>query len=59
MKSFMQFMCGVLLGAFLVMLYLHKEMICKAIKGEEIPKAPESCPFSKCESAEEAPAAEE
>ena len=53
MKGFLQFICGAVSGCFAVLLYLHKDMIRAAIKGEKIPKAPESCPFSKVECAEE------
>ena len=49
MKSALKFLCGVLLGACLVMLYLHRKLIEAFFKGEELPKAPESCPYSKAE----------
>ena len=47
MKKGMGFFCGVLTGVFLVMLYLHRRVIAAAIKGEELPEAPESCPAYK------------
>lgn len=48
-KGILGFVCGAAAGAALVLAYLHKDVITAAIKGEELPKAPEGCPFSKCE----------
>ena len=63
MKGLLGFACGMAVGAGLVMLYLHKDVIKAACTGEELPEAPECCPFSKaeecCEEAEEKEAAEE
>ena len=47
MKKGIIFLCGVLSGVFLIMLYLHRGLIAAAIKGEELPEAPESCPAYK------------
>lgn len=47
MNSILLVAGGIVIGAFLVMLYLHRRVIAAAIKGEEMPKAPESCPYSK------------
>ena len=44
MKSFFAFIVGICTGALLFMLYLHRGMIKAALSGEEMPKAPESCP---------------
>ena len=33
-----------ILGGILVLLYLHRNLIIAAIKGEELPKAPKGCP---------------
>lgn len=44
MKSFIAFIVGICTGVFFIMLYLHRGMIKAAITGEEMPKAPESCP---------------
>ena len=49
MKKCFQFLCGVVVGAFAIMLYLHRGMIAAAIKGEKMPEAPESCPAFKKE----------
>ena len=47
MKNLLSVLGGMIVGLFLVMLYLHRRVIVAAIKGEEIPKAPENCPYSK------------
>ena len=47
MKKSVVFLCGVCTGVFLIMLYLHRGLIVAAIKGEELPEAPESCPAYK------------
>lgn len=47
MKKLLSVIGGLLAVMFLIMLYLHRGVIVAAIKGEEIPKAPESCPYSK------------
>ena len=48
MKKAFYFLTGIIAGVFGIMLYLHRSMIIAALKGEEMPKAPESCPaFSK------------
>ena len=39
-----------ILGGILVLLYLHRNLIIAAIKGEELPKAPKGCPAYKAES---------
>ena len=38
-----------ILGGVLVLLYLHRNLIIAAIKGEELPKAPKGCPAYKAE----------
>ena len=51
MKKTKVFLCGLCtglcVGVCLVMLWLHREMIVAAIKGEPMPEAPESCPAYK------------
>ena len=47
MKKIIPFSLGVCTGACLIMLYLHRELIVAAIKGEELPEAPEGCPAFK------------
>ena len=47
MKKFIAFACGILAGFTAVMLYLHRGLIMAAIKGEELPEAPEGCPAYK------------
>ena len=47
MKKFVAFACGILAGFTAVMLYLHRGLIIAAIKGEELPEAPEGCPAYK------------
>lgn len=37
----------VILGGAFVLLYLHRNLIIAAIKGEELPKAPKGCPAYK------------
>lgn len=54
-KGVLGFLFGAAAGAALVMAYIHKDVISAAIKGEELPEAPEGCPFSKCESDDELP----
>ena len=51
MKTVFTFSLGVCTGACLAMLYLHRELIIAAIKGEELPEAPEGCPAYKKEEA--------
>ncbi|MBQ6152701.1 MAG: hypothetical protein IJJ15_03040 [Ruminococcus sp.] len=53
MKGLFGFVCGVAAGAGLVMLYLHKDAIKALCTGEEMPEAPECCPFSKATESEE------
>lgn len=53
MKGLFGFVCGMAAGAGLVLLYLHKDAIKAACAGEELPEAPECCPFSKEEATEE------
>ena len=36
--------CIIFVGFFAYMLYLHRELIIAAIKGEELPEAPKGCP---------------
>lgn len=48
-KGFIGFICGLAAGVALVFAYLHKAAILACIKGDELPEAPESCPFSKVE----------
>ena len=31
------------------MLYLHKDVLTACVKGEALPDAPDSCPFSKAD----------
>ena len=47
MKKIIVFLCGLCTGLCLIMLWLHRGMIVAAIKGEEMPEAPESCPAYK------------
>ncbi len=47
MKKTFGFLFGILTGAAMVMLYLHRGALTACLKGEELPEAPESCPFSK------------
>ena len=47
MKKIALFLCGLCTGLCLTMLWLHRGMIVAAIKGEEMPEAPESCPAYK------------
>lgn len=47
MKKATVFLCGLCTGLCLVMLWLHRGLIAAAIKGEELPEAPESCPAFK------------
>ena len=55
-KGFIGFVGGLAAGAVLTMAYLHRDVITAAIKGEELPEAPEGCPFAaKDEEAVEAP----
>ena len=44
MKNAVLFCAGVFSGVCLVMLYMHRGLIAAAIKGEELPEAPEGCP---------------
>ena len=43
-KSFLSFIVGVCAGVFAIMIYLHRGVIEAAMAGEELPKAPKSCP---------------
>lgn len=43
MKKGIVFLCGLLSGVLLIMLYLHRGVIVAAIKSEALPEAPESC----------------
>lgn len=52
-KSFSAFIGGICTGIFLIMLYLHRNVIKAAITGEEMPKAPKSCPAYKPEDDDE------
>lgn len=52
-KSFLAFIEGICTGVFLIMLYLHRHVIKAAITGEEMPKAPKSCPAYKPEDDDE------
>ncbi len=36
-----------IVGGIFAMVYLHRELIMAAIKGEELPKAPKGCPAYK------------
>ena len=51
MKKIKAFLCGLGIGlcagVCLVMLWLHRELIVAAIKGQPLPEAPESCPAFK------------
>ena len=47
MKKIALFLCGLCTGLCLTMLWLHRGMIVAAMKGEEMPEAPESCPAYK------------
>ena len=52
-KSFLAFIGGICTGVFLIMLYLHRNVIRAAITGDEMPKAPECCPAYKPEDDDE------
>ena len=54
-KGLLGFVVGAAAGAALAMAYIHKDVITAAIKGEELPEAPEGCPASKCEADDEIP----
>ena len=43
------FVIGAVAGVAAVMLYLHRKSLVALVKGEKMPEAPESCPFSKAE----------
>lgn len=58
MKRTMLLIGGVCAGICLTMLYLHRGMICAAIKGEEMPEAPGCCPACKHKAEEAAEEAE-
>lgn len=45
-KALFGFIGGLAAGAALTMAYLHRDVITAAIKGEELPEAPEGCPFA-------------
>ena len=47
MKKFIAFACGVCVGFTAVLLYLHRGLIAAAVRGEELPEAPEGCPACK------------
>ncbi len=49
-KKIMKRLVGeAILGGIFVLLYLHRNLIIAAIKGEELPKAPKGCPAYKAE----------
>lgn len=49
-KKIMKRLVGeAILGGILVLLYLHRNLIIAAIKGEKLPKAPKGCPAYKAE----------
>ena len=52
-KSFFAFIGEICTGMFLIMLYLHRNVIKAAITGGEMPKAPKSCPAYKPEDDDE------
>ena len=47
MKQICKLIGVVFLGFTLVMLFVHRQLIVAAIKGEELPEAPEGCPAYK------------
>lgn len=51
MKNPLVFVCGLCTGIFAAlcgaMLWVHRGLIAAAIKGEELPEAPEGCPAFK------------
>ena len=50
MKKILNRLVGeAVLGGVFVLLYLHRNLIIAAIKGEELPKAPKGCPGHKAE----------
>ncbi|MBQ1839539.1 MAG: hypothetical protein II127_07975 [Ruminococcus sp.] len=50
MKNVFGFLLGLITGASLIMLYLHRDAIAASLTDGEMPEAPESCPFSKKDS---------
>ena len=50
MKKILNRLVGeAVLGGVFVLLYLHRNLIIAAIKGEELPKTPKGCPAHKAE----------
>ena len=50
MKRFIiAFLTGIFAGFAAVMVFLHKDLIAAAIRGDELPEAPEGCPAFKKE----------
>ena len=50
MKKILNRLVGeAILGGVFVLLYLHRNLIMAAIKGEELPTAPKGCPAHKAE----------
>ena len=50
MKKILNRLVGeAVLGGVFVLLYLHRNLIMAAIKGEKLPKAPKGCPAHKAE----------
>ena len=47
MKQICKLICAALIGFTLVMLWMHRQLIVAAIKGEELPEAPKGCPAYK------------
>lgn len=41
------FVTGLCAGFAAIMVFLHKDLIIAAIKGDELPEAPEGCPAFK------------
>ena len=46
-KILISFLSGVIAGFAAVMLFMHKDLVKAAIKGEKLPEAPEGCPACK------------
>ncbi len=46
-KVFSRLVGEAIIGAVLMLLYMHRGLIAAAIKGEELPEAPEGCPAHK------------
>lgn len=45
-KKAIGFLFGMVVGAALTMLYLHRDVIVASLTGGELPEAPASCPCS-------------